>query len=43
MGMMTPNLGGFSLTMLMTVLTFGLVPGLGGLMLFMLDAMVPKR
>ena len=43
MGMMTPNLGGFSLEMLMTVLTFVLVPGLGGLMLFMLDAMVPKR
>jgi len=43
MGMMTPNLGGFSLSMLMTVLTFVMVPGLGALMLFMLDAMVPKR
>jgi len=43
MGMMTPNLGGFSLEMLMTVLTFVMVPVLGGVMLFMLDAMVPKR
>ena len=43
MGMMTPNLGGFDLGFLMTILTFGLVPGLGAMMLFMLDAMVPKR
>jgi len=43
MGMMTPNLGGFDLTFLMTMMTFGLVPVLGAMMLFMLDAMVPKR
>ena len=43
MGMMTPNLGGYDLGFLMTILTFVLVPGLGILMLFMLDAMVPKR
>ena len=43
MGMMTPSLGGFKLEFLMTMLTFGLVPVLGGMMLFMLDAMVPKR
>ena len=43
MGMMTPNLGGFDLGFLMTILTFGLVPALGSMMLFMLDAMVPKR
>lgn len=43
MGMMTPSLGGFKLEFLMTMLTFVLVPVLGGMMLFMLDAMVPKR
>jgi len=43
MGMMTPNLGGYDLGFLMTILTFGLVPALGTMMLFMLDAMVPKR
>lgn len=43
MGMMTPNLGGFNLGFLMTILTFVMVPVLGSVMLFMLDAMVPKR
>ena len=43
MAIMTPNLGGFSLTFLMKGLTYGLVPIFGIMMLIMIDSMVPKR
>lgn len=43
MAIMTPNLGGFSLTMLMQLLTFVFVPLFGILMLVIMDSMVPKR
>lgn len=43
MAIMTPSLGGFNLTTLMYLLTFGFVPLLGTMMLFMIESMVPKR
>jgi len=43
MGIMTPSLGGFDLVSLMQLLTFVFIPFLGGMMMFMMDAMVPKR
>lgn len=43
MAIMVPSLGGFDLVMLMQLLTYGFVPFLGAMMLFMIDAMVPKR
>mgnify|MGYP001584566705 CR=1 FL=1 len=38
-----PNLGGFSLVLLMKLLAFVFVPVLGVMMLLLMDAMVPKR
>ena len=43
MAIMTPNLGGFSLIVLMKLLAFAFVPVLGVMMLLLMDAMVPKR
>jgi len=43
MAIMTPNLGGMSLTMLMKGLTYGMVPLFGLIMLILIDSMVPKR
>ena len=43
MGIMSPSLGGFDLLTLMNILTFGVIPLSGILMLFMMDTMVPKR
>ncbi len=43
MAIMTPNLGGFSLILLMKLLAFVFVPVLGVMMLLLMDAMVPKR
>ena len=43
MAIMTPNLGGFSLPMLMKGLTYGMVPLFGIIMLVLIDSMVPKR
>jgi len=43
MAIMTPNLGGFSLPMLMKGLTYGMVPLFGVIMLMLIDSMVPKR
>ena len=43
MGIMSPSLGGFDLLTLMNILTFGVIPLSGILMLIMMDTMVPKR
>ncbi|MEK0320943.1 MAG: type II secretion system F family protein [Nitrosopumilus sp.] len=43
MGIMSPSLGGFDLITLMNILTFGVIPLCGILMLIMMDTMVPKR
>ena len=43
MGIMSPSLGGFDLLTLMNILTFGVIPLSGVLMLIMMDTMVPKR
>jgi len=43
MGIMSPSLGGFDLLTLMNILTFGVIPLCGVLMLIMMDTMVPKR
>ncbi len=43
MGIMSPSLGGFDLLTLMNILTFGVIPLCGILMLIMMDTMVPKR
>ena len=43
MGIMSPSLGGFDLITLMNILTFGVIPLSGVLMLIMMDTMVPKR
>ncbi len=43
MGIMSPSLGGFDLITLMNILTFGVIPLCGVLMLIMMDTMVPKR
>jgi len=43
MAIMTPNLGGFSLTTLMKGLAYVMVPVFGTMMLFMIDSMTPKR
>lgn len=43
MAIMTPNLGGLSLTTIMSLLTYGFVPVFGMMMLIMIDSMVPKR
>ncbi|MCH7647496.1 MAG: type II secretion system F family protein [Thaumarchaeota archaeon] len=43
MGIMSPSLGGFDLITLMNILTFGVIPLSGILMLIMMDTMVPKR
>jgi len=43
MGIMSPNLGGFDLITLMNILTFGVIPLCGVMMLIMMDTMVPKR
>ena len=43
MAIMTPNLGGFSLTTLMKGLAYVMVPIFGTMMLFMIDSMTPKR
>lgn len=43
MAIMTPNLGGFSLTTLMKGVTYAFVPIFGMMMLVMMDSMVPKR
>ena len=43
MGIMSPSLGGFDLLTLMNILTFGVIPLSGVLMLVMMDTMVPKR
>ena len=43
MGIMSPSLGGFELLTLMNILTFGVIPLCGILMLIMMDTMVPKR
>lgn len=43
MSIMTPNLGGFNLVILMQLLTYGAVPFFGLIMLVMIDSMVPKR
>jgi flagellar protein FlaJ len=43
MGIMSPSLGGFDLLTLMNILTFGVIPLSGLLMLIMMDTMVPKR
>jgi len=43
MGIMSPSLAGFDLLTLMNILTFGVIPLSGILMLIMMDTMVPKR
>lgn len=43
MAIMTPQLGGFNLVTLMTLLTYIFVPIVGVMMLIMIDAMIPKR
>ena len=43
MGIMSPSLGGFDLITLMNILTFGVIPLCGVMMLIMMDTMVPKR
>jgi len=43
MGIMSPSLGGFDLLTLLNILTFGVIPLSGILMLIMMDTMVPKR
>ena len=43
MGIMSPSLAGFDLLTLMNILTFGVIPLSGVLMLIMMDTMVPKR
>ncbi len=43
MGIMSPSLGGFDLLTLMNILTFGVIPLSGVLMLIMMETMVPKR
>jgi len=43
MAIMTPNLGGMNLMMLLSLLTYAFVPVIGIMMLLMMDAMVPKR
>jgi flagellar protein FlaJ len=43
MAIMTPNLGGFNLQTLMMLMTYAFVPILGGMMLLMIDSMLPKK
>ncbi len=43
MGIMSPSLAGFDLLTLMNILTFGVIPLSGVLMLIMMDTMVPRR
>lgn len=43
MAIMTPNLGGFSLTTLMKGVAYAFVPLFGTMLLMMMDTMVPKR
>ncbi|MGI0081896.1 MAG: type II secretion system F family protein [Nitrosopumilaceae archaeon] len=43
MAIMTPNLGGMSLPVLMNLLTYAFVPIFGIMMLIMMDSMIPKR
>ncbi len=43
MAIMTPSLGGFDLQTLMLLLTYAFVPVLGGMMLIMIDGMLPKK
>lgn len=43
MAIMAPTLGGFSLQTLMSLLSYLFVPVLGGVMLMMIDGMLPKK
>jgi flagellar protein FlaJ len=43
MAIMAPSLGGFSLQTLMALLSYLFVPVLGGVMLMMVDGMLPKK
>lgn len=43
MAIMTPSLGGFNLQTLMMLMTYAFVPILGGMMLLMIDSMLPKK
>lgn len=43
MAIMVPSLGGFDLQTLMALLTYAFVPIIGGMMLIMIDGMLPKK
>lgn len=43
MAIMVPTLGGFNLQTLMALLTYAFVPIIGGMMLMMIDGMLPKK
>jgi flagellar protein FlaJ len=43
MAIMVPTLGGFGLQPLMQLLTYAFVPIIGGMMLMMIDGMLPKK